>query len=204
MAHGSSGAQISLREGYQTSWRALTEVLREDPTLFAVDESKTKPPTATEEGFMQGTRDSYLITLWIDAQGKDTTSIQVQAGKAMFTDGPTQQNLAQALLNAMIKKFDAYHQQASAPKQVAPGGRSAAPVATPVAAPVSAASSGSSAPTMTVEEAQMKLNALGFPVGKPDGAIGPKTRGQLMRFQQSRGIAATGALDAATTTELMK
>jgi curli biogenesis system outer membrane secretion channel CsgG len=57
---------------------------------------------------------------------------------------------------------------------------------------------------MSLLEAQTKLNELGFDVGRPDGKLGPRTRSQLSRFQQSRGIPATGALDPATIDELSR
>jgi len=62
----------------------------------------------------------------------------------------------------------------------------------------------SSTQTMTVAQAQAKLNELGYPVGRPDGAMGPKTRSQLKRFQKSQGIAASGELDADTITALLQ
>jgi hypothetical protein len=56
--------------------------------------------------------------------------------------------------------------------------------------------------TMTVAEAQEKLNDLGFPVGAADGRMGAKTRQELSHFQQSRGLPLTGALDPATVQAL--
>ena len=58
--------------------------------------------------------------------------------------------------------------------------------------------------SMTMTEAQTRLNALGFNVGKPDGNLGPRTKSQMSRFQQSRKIPVTGVLDAATIAELSK
>lgn len=63
---------------------------------------------------------------------------------------------------------------------------------------------GSGSQSMTVLEAQNKLNELGFSVGKPDGNMGPKTKSQLSRFQQSRKIPVTGTLDPATIAELSR
>ena len=57
---------------------------------------------------------------------------------------------------------------------------------------------------MSLRDAQSRLNELGFDVGAPDGRMGPRTRSQLTRFQQSRGIPATGAVDAATSGELSR
>lgn len=57
---------------------------------------------------------------------------------------------------------------------------------------------------MSVKEAQARLNELGFAVGAPDGNLGPKTKAQLKKFQQSRKIPATGMVDEATAAELSK
>lgn len=66
------------------------------------------------------------------------------------------------------------------------------PAAQPVAAP----------PTMTLKQAQERLNALNFPVGTPDGIMGPKTRAELIRFQKSRGLPGSGVLDQSTIAAL--
>jgi hypothetical protein len=58
--------------------------------------------------------------------------------------------------------------------------------------------------SMSVIEAQTKLNEFGFNVGRPDGSLGPRTKSQLSRFQQSRKIPVTGLLDQATIDELSK
>jgi curli biogenesis system outer membrane secretion channel CsgG len=55
---------------------------------------------------------------------------------------------------------------------------------------------------MSLEQAQAKLNTLGFPVGRPDGVMGPKTRIELKRFQKSRGIPESGDLDPVTISQL--
>jgi uncharacterized protein YcfJ len=55
---------------------------------------------------------------------------------------------------------------------------------------------------MSVADAQVALNALGYPVGKADGSMGPHTRSQLKRFQKSRGLPETGELDPPTVAAL--
>lgn len=57
---------------------------------------------------------------------------------------------------------------------------------------------------MSLYQAQVKLNELGFDVGRPDGRMGKKTRAQLMKFQKSRGLPQTGDLDSATQAELAR
>jgi hypothetical protein len=67
---------------------------------------------------------------------------------------------------------------------------------TPAAQPVAATQAAPA--TMTLKQAQEKLNAQGFPVGAPDGVMGPRTRSELKRFQKSRGLPESGVLDQAT------
>lgn len=55
---------------------------------------------------------------------------------------------------------------------------------------------------MDAKQAQVRLNALGFNVGTPDGVLGRKSVQQLKNFQKSRGLAITGSLDAATAQAL--
>ncbi len=58
--------------------------------------------------------------------------------------------------------------------------------------------------SMSVIEAETRLNEFGFNVGRPEGSLGPRTKSQLSRFQQSRKIPVTGLLDQATIDELSK
>jgi predicted chitinase len=53
-----------------------------------------------------------------------------------------------------------------------------------------------------VLQIQQKLASLGFGLGRPDGDYGPKTRDAVTRFQQAKGLTATGFVDAATLTAL--
>ena len=73
------------------------------------------------------------------------------------------------------------------------------------AAPSQTSAPGSGAAVnMSMREAQTKLNELGFDVGRPDGAGGPKTTNALRTFQKERGIPVNGRLDNATKAELLK
>ena len=58
--------------------------------------------------------------------------------------------------------------------------------------------------TMSIRDAQQRLNELGFSVGTPDGRMGTRTKQQLSKFQQSRRIPVTGNLDQATIDELSR
>ncbi len=58
--------------------------------------------------------------------------------------------------------------------------------------------------SMSVREAQARLNALGYDVGAPDGGMGPKTANGLRAFQKDKGLPVTGRLDSATTDALSR
>jgi peptidoglycan hydrolase-like protein with peptidoglycan-binding domain len=63
---------------------------------------------------------------------------------------------------------------------------------------------GYSGGTISLRDAQVKLNKLGFDTGTPDGKMGAKTRAALREYQAGRSIPVTGRLDAATQAELLK
>ncbi len=53
-----------------------------------------------------------------------------------------------------------------------------------------------------IRAVQSRLNRLGFYSGRIDGIWGPSMQGALQRFQQGRGLQATGQLNPATVTAL--
>jgi len=57
---------------------------------------------------------------------------------------------------------------------------------------------------MSTREVQERLNALGYDVGTPDGASGPRTVKALREFQKAQGIPVTGRVDTATTGALSR
>lgn len=54
----------------------------------------------------------------------------------------------------------------------------------------------SSAQREANREVQVALNYFGFPVGTPDGALGPKSRGAISQYQALLGFAPTGNLNS--------
>ncbi len=52
----------------------------------------------------------------------------------------------------------------------------------------------------TIKQTQAMLNKLGYKVGTPDGVMGPKTRGAIVKFQNKAGLAPTGTIN----TDLVK
>gem|GEM_PF-926630 len=79
------------------------------------------------------------------------------------------------------------------PPEIPPGDASARPLAPTT--PLSPAAS-------RVQQAQARLKAAGFDPGPPDGTLGPKTRDALRRYQRTKGLQATGELDAQTLDAL--
>jgi peptidoglycan hydrolase-like protein with peptidoglycan-binding domain len=57
---------------------------------------------------------------------------------------------------------------------------------------------------MSVRDAQVKLNQLGYNVGTPDGQMGKRTVEQLRAFQRDRRLTVNGQLDGSTSSELAK
>ena len=55
-----------------------------------------------------------------------------------------------------------------------------------------------------VKSAQSLLNNLGYPVGTPDGAMGPKTRGAILNFQKDFGLEQTGKVNPELLSELQR
>lgn len=99
--------------------------------------------------------------------------------------------------NQMVVALRAYRAQSVQGQGLGGGGRlgvdgAAAPSQTRAGAAMSAV------------EAQERLNALGYDVGTPDGAIGPRSARALRSFQKDNGIPVTGRLDTATQGALSR
>lgn len=133
----------------------------------------------------------------------------VGAGLGGYGNTPQGKVIVAAFVNAynqMIQALRNYTAQSMGDRGLGTGGRlqvdgAASPQPKPTT--VSAASQPSSAaPGMTLLEAQRRLTALGYDVGKPDGKMGAKTRQALRAFQASKGLPQTGELDSATQAAL--
>jgi peptidoglycan hydrolase-like protein with peptidoglycan-binding domain len=53
-----------------------------------------------------------------------------------------------------------------------------------------------------IQQAQERLNDLGYPIGEADGVLGPKTHTAVRNFQRDKGLNATGDLDEKTMAAL--
>ena len=61
---------------------------------------------------------------------------------------------------------------------------------------------GAGADTDAIKQAQEKLAAEGIDIGTPDGKMGPKTKAGIKKYQQQKGLSASGELDEATMSSL--
>jgi Putative peptidoglycan binding domain/Curli production assembly/transport component CsgG len=68
----------------------------------------------------------------------------------------------------------------------------------------SSQAAGPTGATMSVRDAQAKLNQLGYNTGTPDGQMGRRTVDAIRSFQRDRRLTINGQLDGATMSELAK
>lgn len=88
------------------------------------------------------------------------------------------------------------------PAELVASGQSPAPAAGSSTPPQSQATIGEPLSPEVVRTIQGRLRQLGFYSGAPDGVWGPKTQTALERFQQSRGLQASGQLNPSTITAM--
>lgn len=115
--------------------------------------------------------------------------------------------------NQMVRSLRNYRAQTVKGQGLGGGGRLSVDGAAPPSQ-TSAPRAGSSVPasavapaatgSISLRDAQARLNELGFNAGTPDGAMGNRTASALRAFQKERGLAQSGRLDAETAAELAK
>ncbi len=120
-------------------------------------------------------------------------------GLGGYTNTPQGKVIAGAFMDAynqLVVALRNYQAQSMGDRGMGTGGRLAVEGATQ--------QGGYSDGTMSLQDAQVKLNRLGFEVGTPDGKMGGKTQSALRQYQSERNLPVTGRLDAATQAELLK
>ena len=96
-------SSFNARVDYQTAWKALMDVLSDDPTLFVVQSKRA--PTAGEDGVVKGSKGGRGVAIWVQPQGKDNTTFAVQVLLGVFPDRTAQENLAQAIADQVKKRL---------------------------------------------------------------------------------------------------
>ncbi len=121
------------------------------------------------------------------------------AGLGGYTNTPQGKVIAGAFKNAYNQLVIAarnYQPQSMGDRGLGTGGRMTVDGATQPA--------GYSGATISLRDAQQRLNGMGYDAGTPDGQMGPRTRSAISQFQAERGIPVTGRLDATTQAELQR
>ena len=193
---GRLGVLGAIAGGIQTNEAAV---------MLTLVDNRSGVQVAAAEGSSSNT-DFNLGAVLVGANGFGgaggyTNTPQGKVVTAAFTD--SYNNIVNAVKN--------YSPQSMGDRGMGTGGRMAVEGASqPQGAPVqiSQAAGPSSNPAananMSMRDAQVKLNALGYNVGTPDGQLGKNTVAQLRAFQRDRRVSITGQLDQSTMNELAK
>ena len=97
--------------------------------------------------------------------------------------------------NQMVRALRSYKAQSVQGQGLGGGGRLGVDGG---AGPSKTSIPGQGGKTLSMREAQARLNELGYNVGTADGSGGPKTATALRAFQRDNGLQPSGRLDAAT------
>ncbi len=122
------------------------------------------------------------------------------------TTANAQMSIQQQYDNVYMQCMYARHNQVPGMRELSGSSQPSAGVMAPPPPPPppGAAAPASYAGGMTIAQAQAKLNAIGYPCGRPDGKAGAKTIAALKNFQRDSALPETGQLDAATVEMLSK
>ena len=125
-------------------------------------------------------------------------------GLGGYTSTPQGKVITAAFMDAynqMVRSLRGYSAQSVRGQGLGGGGRLGVDGG---AAPSQTYIPGQGGGAMSVRQAQQRLNELGYDVGRPDGAAGPRTQGALRAFQRDNGLNPSGRLDAATMDALSR
>ncbi|TAG82466.1 MAG: peptidoglycan-binding protein [Betaproteobacteria bacterium] len=188
---GRLGALGAIAGGIQTNEAAV---------MLTLVDNRSGVQVAAAEGSSSNT-DFNLGAILVGSSGFGgaggyTNTPQGKVVTAAFTDA----------YNNIINAVKNYSPQSMGDRGMGTGGRlgvegSSQPNGAPVAQSSAAGAGGG---TMSVRDAQNKLNQLGYAVGTADGQMGRRTVEQLRAFQRDRRLSITGQLDQATMNELAK
>ena len=218
LASARSKAMGRLRVAVAPSVQLVSFTFMDTMDGIAAALGKEKHASALE--FAKAGRMDRACTLWSEALALDPTGIPIthNVGVCEEQRGNLNGALARyeeadrltskpdriigeslARVRDMMTNRARLQSQGNTPPPPPPAATSPAPAAVTSAAP--AASPGPPSAAVTAQ-AQARLNALGFDVGKPDGIAGARTRKAIQKFQTSKGLEVTGQLDGQTLSAL--
>ena len=172
----------------------------ESAVMLTLVDNRSGVQVAAAEGSSSNTDFSLGAVLvgssGVGGAGGYTNTPQGKVVAAAFTDA----------YNNIITAVKNYSPQSMGDRGMGTGGRmtvegSAQPNGAPIATSQAAGAGNAS---MSMRDAQAKLNSLGYNVGAPDGQLGRGTVAGLRAFQRDRKISTTGQLDQSTMNELVK
>jgi curli biogenesis system outer membrane secretion channel CsgG len=219
LASARSTAMGKLRVAVAPSVQMVSFTLMDTMDGIAAAAAKEKHASALE--FAKAGRMDRACTLWSEALAVDSTGIPIihNVGVCEEQRGNLSGALARyeeadrltskpdriigeslARIRDMMTNRARLQSQGNSPPPPPPVATTPAPAAVTSPAPAAAPSGPPSA--AVTAQAQERLNALGFNVGKPDGTAGPRTRQAIQRFQQSKGLEVNGQLDSQTLSAL--
>lgn len=177
---------------------------------------------ATVGGSMKTREASALLTLVDNRSGVQVAASEGSASKTDldlfgglfggraggglggYTNTPQGKVIAAAFTDAynqMVVALRGYSSQSVPGQGLGGGGRLGVDGG---AAPSQTYVPGQGGQTLSVRQAQQRLNQLGYDAGTPDGAAGPRTQAALRAFQRDNGLNPSGRLDAATMDALAR
>ncbi|MFV0679862.1 peptidoglycan-binding protein [Ottowia sp.] len=178
--------------------RALTRIggsmrTREASAMLTLVDNRSGVQVSASEGSASKTDLDILASL---------SGSRIGGSLGSYQSTPQGKVIAAAFMDAynqMVRSLRNYRTQRVQGQGLGGGGRLGVDGA---AAPSRTNVPGQGGTVMSLSEAQQHLNNMGYNVGTPDGAMGPRTAAGLRDFQRASGLRATGRLDNATMDAL--
>jgi hypothetical protein len=221
LANARSTAMGKLRVAVAPSVQMVSFTLMDTMDGITAASAKEKHASALE--FAKAGRMDRACTLWSEALAADSTGIPIihNVGVCDEQRGNLNGALARyeeadrltskpdriigeslARIRDMMTNRARLQSQGNSPPPPPPPPVAANPAPAAVTSPAPAAAPSGPPSAAVTAQAQARLNALGFNVGKPDGIAGPMTRQAIQRFQRSKGLEVNGQLDGQTLSAL--
>ena len=186
---GALGGIIGGRTGNVLGSVAGATRTREAATMLTLVDNRSGVQVSASQGSASKTDFGGMGALFGGSAG---------AGLGGYQNTPQGQVIAAAFMDAynqMVRSLRQYRAQGVQGQGLGGGGRLGVDGG---AAPTQTSAPGQGGRTLSVRDAQRRLNELGYSAGTPDGATGPRTAAALRAFQRDNGLQPTGRLDAPT------
>jgi len=186
---GALGGLIGGRAGGLFGAVAAGTKTREASTMLTLVDNRSGVQVAASEGSASKTDFGGFGSLFGGSAG---------GGLGGYQNTPQGKVITAAFMDAynqMVRALRSYKAQSVQGQGLGGGGRLGVDGG---AGPSRTSIPGQGGKTLSMRDAQARLNELGYNVGTPDGSAGPKTAAALRAFQRDNGLQPSGRLDAAT------